>query len=190
MAINDSGQIVGSYNDSSGRLHGFLDSRGTYTTIDPPGSTYTFCPRAINDSGQIVGYYYDSSGHDARLPLQPRHLHDDRFPRQHLHLSPRTSTPRARSSGITSDSSGHAHGFLDSRGTYTTIDLPGSTSTFPLTSTPQDRSSGLTSTVAATSTASSTAAAPTRRSISQAALPPLASDINASGQIVGVYVRQ
>src|ERR1700733_13826431 len=41
MGINPSGDIVGNYSDSSGN-HGFLLSRGTYTTIDAPGASQIF----------------------------------------------------------------------------------------------------------------------------------------------------
>ena len=47
--INDSGQIVGSYDG-----HGFLLDHGSYTTLDVPGSVET-CAYGINSSGQIVG---------------------------------------------------------------------------------------------------------------------------------------
>ena len=60
-SINDSGQIVGLYEDSGGVNHGFLDSGGQYTTIDPPGSISTYAD-GINAKGQIIGYYDDSSG--------------------------------------------------------------------------------------------------------------------------------
>jgi probable HAF family extracellular repeat protein len=54
--INDSGQIVGYYADTSGVRHGFLLSGGTYTIIDCP-SPYTASSNAlgINNLGQIVG---------------------------------------------------------------------------------------------------------------------------------------
>jgi probable HAF family extracellular repeat protein len=54
--INNAGQIVGSYNDSTGRRHGFLDTSGVFTTLDFPGSTFT-APTGINNLGQIVGFY-------------------------------------------------------------------------------------------------------------------------------------
>jgi probable HAF family extracellular repeat protein len=66
--INDSGQIVGYYYDSSSE-HGFLDENGTFTSIDDPNAkpdpngwsdTRAY---GINDSGQIVGHYYDANGH-------------------------------------------------------------------------------------------------------------------------------
>ncbi len=35
-AINASGEVVGYYDDSTG-VHGFIDDKGTFITIDPPG---------------------------------------------------------------------------------------------------------------------------------------------------------
>src|SRR5713226_7707791 len=57
LGINDSGQIVGFYSDTSGVRHGFLLRAGSYTTIDCP-SPYTAqsVAYAVNGSGQIVGY--------------------------------------------------------------------------------------------------------------------------------------
>jgi uncharacterized membrane protein len=39
--------------------YAFLYDQGTFTTLDVPGSEYTYAS-GINDSGQIVGYYYDA----------------------------------------------------------------------------------------------------------------------------------
>jgi len=61
QGINDQGQIVGFYVDSSGATHGFLYSGGTYTTLDDPLGTGGTFAQGINDQGQIVGYYIDSS---------------------------------------------------------------------------------------------------------------------------------
>jgi probable HAF family extracellular repeat protein len=60
--INDAGQIVGAIFDSTS-LHGFLNTRGSFTQIDVPvpGAVDTL-PRGINDAGQIVGYFDDSTG--------------------------------------------------------------------------------------------------------------------------------
>ncbi len=59
--INNSGEIVGDYTDSSGKTHGFIDVNGTFTTIDDPLGISTTLT-GINDAGQIVGYYEDSGG--------------------------------------------------------------------------------------------------------------------------------
>ena len=42
QGINGSGQIVGYYLDGNGDKHGFLDSSGTYTTLDYPSARQTF----------------------------------------------------------------------------------------------------------------------------------------------------
>jgi probable HAF family extracellular repeat protein len=60
FGINASGQIVGSYADSSNNLHGFLYTDGTYVTLDFPAAIFTQA-LAINASVQIVGIYIDSN---------------------------------------------------------------------------------------------------------------------------------
>jgi probable HAF family extracellular repeat protein len=59
-AINDHGQIVGFYGDTSGR-HGFLYEGGVFSTLDVPGASETLA-HGINNHGQIVGEYIDSGG--------------------------------------------------------------------------------------------------------------------------------
>jgi hypothetical protein len=63
LKINDSGQIVGVYFDSSGNEHGFLMSMGGYTSIDFPGAIATEA-RAINSktAPTIAGDYVDAAG--------------------------------------------------------------------------------------------------------------------------------
>ena len=61
FGINDPGQIVGDYVDTNGFRHGFLLSQGAYTTLDPPGSTFTVA-EGINNAGVIVGVYFDADG--------------------------------------------------------------------------------------------------------------------------------
>ena len=56
LGINDEGQIVGAFTDSSDVTHGFLLSDDTYITLDGPGS-YSTVAWGINDAGQIVGEY-------------------------------------------------------------------------------------------------------------------------------------
>ena len=53
--INDSGSIVGTYDDATG-MHGFLYVGGSFTAIDVP-SNGTTVARGINNSGSIVGTY-------------------------------------------------------------------------------------------------------------------------------------
>jgi probable HAF family extracellular repeat protein len=60
--INNSGQIVGIFEDATG-IHGFVDTGGSFTTIDVVllGTPVIF-PFGINDSSQIVGRFDDGRG--------------------------------------------------------------------------------------------------------------------------------
>src|SRR5436190_1788450 len=55
--VNDTDQIVGSTG-----MHGFLESGGTYTTLDDPLATTGTSALGINDMGQIVGTYSNATG--------------------------------------------------------------------------------------------------------------------------------
>jgi PEP-CTERM motif len=57
------GQIVGTYTDSAGNGHGFIDTHGHFTTFDEPNAALGpgTQPLAINDLGQIFGWYYDAN---------------------------------------------------------------------------------------------------------------------------------
>jgi probable HAF family extracellular repeat protein len=73
--INDAGQIVGLFDDSTGG-HGFLDTGGSFTQIDVPGAFGTVAS-GINDAGQIVGSFNDSTGAHGFLENW-RQLHSNR----------------------------------------------------------------------------------------------------------------
>jgi len=60
-AINNAGQLVGYFLDASGVPHGFLKNGNSFTTIDPPGASFTLA-YGINDRGDIVGFYFDPTG--------------------------------------------------------------------------------------------------------------------------------
>ena len=53
--INDAGQIVGSYYDAAGNLHGFGEANGSYYTADIPGASDTVATGISADA--VVGYY-------------------------------------------------------------------------------------------------------------------------------------
>jgi probable HAF family extracellular repeat protein len=56
-AINNAGQIVGTYATAQG-LHSFLYQNGVYTNIDDPNAVWTNAT-AINNHGVAGGYYQD-----------------------------------------------------------------------------------------------------------------------------------
>jgi uncharacterized membrane protein len=62
LAVNNLGQVAGSYSDSAGNSDGFLYTGGKYVTLDAPGATDTYL-YGINDFGQILGVsVYVSTG--------------------------------------------------------------------------------------------------------------------------------
>lgn len=62
LGINNAGQVIGQYSPNGSEL-GFVYSHGTFTSIAPPGSTFT-TPLGINDSGEITGAWFDSNGNE------------------------------------------------------------------------------------------------------------------------------
>jgi uncharacterized membrane protein len=60
FGLNDRGQIVGQYSDSS--CHGFLLDGDTFTTIDDPDALFATGAADIDDRGQIIGFYDGMTG--------------------------------------------------------------------------------------------------------------------------------
>lgn len=125
--INDSGQIVGGYIDTSFFFHGYELSGGTFTTIAYPGGDNTI-PSAINNSGAIVGQW-GVGGLQHGFEFSGGVYTSIDFPGALL-----TGTYGINNSGdivgFYLDSGNVRHGFLLSGGTYTPIDPPGSVETY------------------------------------------------------------
>lgn len=67
--INAAGQIVGSYADILGVIHGFTYSAGIYTTISGPLPSSSITEASgINSAGQIIGSYANFSYGQYRHP--------------------------------------------------------------------------------------------------------------------------
>jgi probable HAF family extracellular repeat protein len=60
--VNDTGQIVGYYNDNTG-IHGFLESGGTYTALNDPMAMSATWAIGINNVGQVVGHFTNAGFH-------------------------------------------------------------------------------------------------------------------------------
>ena len=120
--FNNSGQIVGSFDDTRG-THGFVDMDGSLTTFDVPGAVRITVVWGISDSGQIAGYFFDGFGvAHGFLDTSGNFTSID--------------VPGARDSealginnsgqivGAFADAHG-THGFVNTGGSFTTIDVPG-----------------------------------------------------------------
>jgi len=124
FGINERGEIAGLYFTDSGRTaHGFIDRGGNFTTIDFPSAAQTQL-NGINGSGQIVGLYLET---DQSLPHG--FLCDDGVfqlidPPDAISSGAFDVNNRGEIVGDYTDARG-THGFLDTRGTFQTIDVPG-----------------------------------------------------------------
>jgi probable HAF family extracellular repeat protein len=175
--INDSGQIVGGFNDSLG-THGFLDTGGSFTTIDVPFGGITFAS-GINDSGQIVGgsslgAFVDTGGSFTFINVPGAN-----FTEEALGIN-----NSGQIVGVFNDTLGlGVHGFLDTGGNFTTIDVPfgGITFAFGINDSGQIVGYSLLGAFLDTGGSFSTIAVP-------GAMFTTASGINNSGQIVGDFI--
>jgi probable HAF family extracellular repeat protein len=60
--INDNGDVVGSYTDSSGQQHGFVYSNGKYVKLDPPSDAgLTVGAWSLNNQGYVTIYTESSA---------------------------------------------------------------------------------------------------------------------------------
>jgi probable HAF family extracellular repeat protein len=122
FAINDSGQIVGAYDDYS---QGYERSGGRFTAIAVPfaGAQGTF-PYGINNSGEIVGGWWDSNKIEHGFTLIAGTYTSFDYPG-----ASETSGFAINSAGDIvgpyTDADGVNHAFLLSGGTYSSFDFPG-----------------------------------------------------------------
>lgn len=135
FGVNNAGILAGQYTNSKGVTHGMMLNGTTVTNIDDPKAAAgtTVC-EAINSSNQIVGYYiplgnpsgsvgfYYSAGSFTDIP----------GPAGAVFVQAFGINDSGKITGYFSDASNVAHGFILSGvgGTYTQLDVPGSTGTF------------------------------------------------------------
>ncbi len=135
--INNSGQIVGGFCDTSFVCpqgffnvanHGFLDDHGKFTQLDYPGTVGTTQAFAINDAGQIVGdYEINESGPYGFLYANGKYQAIN-YPNA-LYTVASAINNHGVIAGLYEDQKGQVHGFTDQNGTFTEIDHPNALST-------------------------------------------------------------
>ncbi len=119
--INNAGQIVGHYNDSSG-VHAFIDTSGVITSFDVPGAIATYA-YGINNIGQISGSYIDATGTHGFVDT------GGVFSTFNVPgVAGATTAQKINDSGVVTgffnDGTG-SHGFQLAGATFTTINVPG-----------------------------------------------------------------
>ena len=116
--INNSGQIVGFYNLIGGGVFGFVNSGGTYTTLNVSSTNNTWA-YGINDAGQVVGFYNPPVG-----ATQGFFYDGSTYTPLHVPGSIDTEAYGINNAGqIVGHYDGH-DSFLYSGGVYTTINDP------------------------------------------------------------------
>lgn len=75
LGVNNLGQVVGVYNDSAGKMHGFLVSnllkQAQWQSIDDPNGVGTTTINGLNNNGDLVGFYVDSAGNTDGFLARP-----------------------------------------------------------------------------------------------------------------------
>jgi hypothetical protein len=130
--VNDGSEVVGSFTDSSGVVHGFTYKSQKFATLDHPVGVSTVA-NAINNSGEIVGYYEDSSDGLHGFTSVKGNMTSIDFPTS----VGATEATGVNNSGVVVGIYGQftggmpqAQGFVLSKGTYSTIDYPGAMGTY------------------------------------------------------------
>ena len=132
--VNDADQIVGDYFVATGQQHGFLDMGGTFTTIDVPGVLHSTAVLDINNSSWIVGYYdmkigfLDAGGSFTTIDV-PGSQSTYPFGINNKVQIVGWFGDTGLGQECTARNRKPTHGFLDSGGSFTTIDVPGATQT-------------------------------------------------------------
>jgi YVTN family beta-propeller protein len=123
LGINNAGQMVGAYVDTSNATHGFSLISGVTTPIDFPGATFTEATD-INDGGLIIGDYIDAQGEGHGFVLNNgvfTSLSDPGF--STTYLSALSDTGQIV--GVATGANSVQNGFEFYNGTFTTLDFPG-----------------------------------------------------------------
>ena len=139
--INSSGVVTGFYTDASGVTHGFVDSSGSFSTLDVPSTLAVdgeiinaTTPYRINDSGVIAGSYNASNtltGHgfvDNGGSFSAINVPSTLAPPGSTVGSATTQVTGLNNLGVLAGTyfttDGVPHSFVDANGSFTEVDDP------------------------------------------------------------------
>ncbi len=131
FGINDSGAIVGQFQDSfSGTSPGFVDLNGMFTSLNPVANSDITNAQGVNNQGEVIGFYNTDGQHDHgfafntltdQYTLLPDPVQPNLFLTQFLGIN-----DNGLAVGYWQDTIGSQHGFLYNlkTNTYTFLDDP------------------------------------------------------------------
>ena len=133
--INGANDVVGYFTENRVAT-GFLDANGTWQTLSYPGATDTYA-QGINNENQIVGYLIGTDTNQLSASTAHGFLYNNGA---WSYFDDPNAVNGTFAEGINNldqivgyyiDGNGFSHGFIFNQptGTYTTIDVPGSTNT-------------------------------------------------------------
>jgi hypothetical protein len=125
VAINDSGEVVGSSRDQFNKSHSFLrDPSGNITIFDPPGFVETWAV-GISPTGEIVGYALEG-GFSGYVRDQSGTITTLTVPGHQNGTIVGSINRSGQIAGLYYDRKNVTHGFIrDATGNFTTFDAPG-----------------------------------------------------------------
>lgn len=126
--ITSAGEIVGSYDDTSGALHGFTDVGGTFTTINVPNAETTEI-FGINRMGQLVGIAEDHARNEYGFRYASGRFLVFSFPGAGWTSANRINDTGQIVGSYAASQFGPFSGFTESGGVFTTVTFPESTDT-------------------------------------------------------------
>jgi probable HAF family extracellular repeat protein len=126
--ITNTGEIVGSYNDTSGALHGFTDIGGTFTTINVPNAETTEI-FGINRLGQLVGIAEDHARNEYGFRYTNGRFLVFSFPGAGWTSANRINDQGEIVGSYSTSASGPFSGFTQMGSVFTTVTFPGATDT-------------------------------------------------------------
>lgn len=120
--IDTAGEVSGTYDDSSGKVHGFLLSGVTCTTIDYPETPTHTEVYGLNDEGQIVGF--DGSSVGFVYDVQTQTFTEIKYPKA-IYTVPIAINNAGTIAGYYYSMTGSLFGFKLTGSTYMQISPPG-----------------------------------------------------------------
>lgn len=126
--VNDSGKVVGYWQDNNNNLHGFSWDGANYTNVDYPGASDTEA-LGINNAGEISGVYWTNAGGSAHGFT----LSDGTYTSYDVPgFSGQTNGAGLNNNGETTGFYNYSSptGFVNTNGTFTSFSYPGAAGTF------------------------------------------------------------
>jgi hypothetical protein len=131
LAINSRGDIAGEFSDNIAHRAVFVIRLGTLHLIDIPNSSEVALLGGLNERGDVVGFFQTTTGVVRTFLYVGSTLTELAVPPGVIDMAGRAITNSGQIAGNFDDARG-VHGFIETRGTFARIDVPGGLDTTPV----------------------------------------------------------